>query len=151
MPTLTPDTDENVKGIYALIIRLEKDVTLKVGARGKTGFQKGTYVYVGSAQTNLKQRVLRHLRKEKRLFWHIDYLLNSDEARIEKVLYVEGDKSAECALATEIGARGEAVKGFGCSDCHCTSHLFLVKECGFLLERMKPLILKNESYPDSGF
>lgn len=131
-----------VKGVYALIIRLKSDVVLKVGALGETAFNEGTYVYVGSAQTNLEQRVRRHLRKKKCLFWHIDYLLNSDAATIEKVLEIEGDKTAECGLAKEIARRGEAVNGFGCSDCRCGSHLFLVEDFDFLLECMKPLNMK---------
>ena len=139
MPTLTPNMAENVQGIYALIIRLEKDVVLKIGALGKTSFQKGTYVYIGSAQTNLKQRVLRHLRKDKRFFWHIDYLLDSDEAKIEKVLFSPGKKSLECEFAQELGLRGQPVNGFGCSDCRCVSHLFHIEDCGFLLNKMKQL------------
>jgi len=73
-----------VKGIYALIICLKEDTRINVDAIGKIGFNKGTYVYVGSAQTNLEQRVGRHLRKNKRLFWHVDYLLNNDAAKIRK-------------------------------------------------------------------
>jgi Uri superfamily endonuclease len=132
-----------VKGIYALIIRLDSDVVLEVGALGKTAFNKGTYVYVGSAQANLEQRVKRHLRKEKSLFWHIDYLLNSDAASTEKVLRMEADKTVECALAGEIARRGEGVNGFGCSDCCCRSHLFRVEDFAFLLVRME--ILKVEA------
>jgi Uri superfamily endonuclease len=64
-----------VKGIYTLIIRLDDDVSVNIGALGKVSFGKGLYIYVGSAQTNLEQRVKRHLRKEKRLFSHVDYLL----------------------------------------------------------------------------
>jgi Uri superfamily endonuclease len=128
-----------VKGIYALIIRLNQDICINVGAFGETRFKKGTYVYVGSAQINLEQRVKRHLRKEKRLFWHVDYLLNSDTAKIEKTLFMEGDKAAECKIAQEIGERGESVNGFGCSDCDCRSHLFIVSNYDFLLRQMQPL------------
>ncbi len=131
-----------MKGIYALIIRLDSDVVLEVGALGKTAFVKGTYVYVGSAQANLEQRVKRHLRKEKCLFWHIDYLLNNDAAAIEKVLRMEADKTMECVLAEEMSKRGEVLDGFGCSDCRCRSHLFLVEDFAFLLQHME--ILKVE-------
>jgi len=74
-----------VKGVYVLIISLAKDVNVKVGALGKIDFKKGTYAYVGSAQTNLLKRVERHLRKAKRRFWHIDYLLCNSNAKILKV------------------------------------------------------------------
>jgi Uri superfamily endonuclease len=101
-----------VKGIYALIICLNDNVNVNVGALGKVSFRKGLYAYVGSAQTNLEQRVKRHLGKEKRLFWHVDYLLNSGNAKVAKVLYREGDKTVECQLANEIGTRGTPSNGF---------------------------------------
>ena len=90
-----------------------------MGALGETRFKKGTYVYVGSAQTNLEQRVKWHLRREKRLFWHVDYLLNSGAVKIQKTLFMQGNKAAECKIAREIGEYGEPVNGFGCSDCDC--------------------------------
>ena len=128
-----------MKGIYALIIRLNDDASVNVGALGKVSLGKGVYVYVGSAQTNLEQRVKRHQRKEKRLFWHVDYLLNSDNSKVEEILYMEGDKTAECQVAHEIGTHGEPVTGFGCSDCHCKSHLFRVENYDFLLGQMQQL------------
>jgi Uri superfamily endonuclease len=131
-----------LKGIYALIIRLTNDNIVNVGALGSLSLIKGTYVYVGSAQTNLEQRVKRHLRKEKRLFWHIDYLLDDPAADVVEVLYMQGDKTAECAVANEISKQGEPIEGFGCSDCNCKSHLFRVADCSFLRKRLKPLNLE---------
>ncbi len=128
-----------MKGIYSLIIRLNEDVNVVVGSLGKTNFKKGIYVYVGSAQANLEQRVKRHLRRDKRLFWHIDYLLNSDAAKIVEVLYMQGDKASECAVAKHISVVGEVMNGFGCSDCHCKSHLFRIENYSFLLESMQKL------------
>jgi Uri superfamily endonuclease len=128
------------KGIYALIIDLTQDATITVGALGETHFKEGTYVYVGSAQANLEQRVKRHLRKEKRLHWHIDYLLSNPHAKITNVLYLQGDKSAECKTAQQVRMQGEPVQGFGCSDCHCASHCFLVAGSEFLGEFMEPLV-----------
>jgi Uri superfamily endonuclease len=98
-------------------------------------------VYVGSAQANLKQRVKRHLRKEKHLFWHIDFLLESEAAQIEKVLYIQGDKATECEIAKEISTRGDPVNRFGCSDCKCQSHLFHVVDVNFLEKQMRALEL----------
>ncbi len=126
-----------MKGIYAIVIRVTKDTAVNVGALGEISFKKGKYVYVGSAQTNLEQRVKRHLRKEKSLFWHIDYLLSSDAAKVIRVLCREGGKVEECQIANEISEKGEAVSCFGCSDCHCKSHLFRVGDYSFLLEAMK--------------
>ncbi len=115
-----------------LITRLNNDACINVGALGQKTFKKGTYAYVGSAQKNLEQRVKRHLRREKRKFWHIDYLLDSDAAKVIEVLFKQGSKTEECRVASEISQRGEAVSGFGCSDCNCKSHLFRVEDCRFL-------------------
>ncbi|MCW4005125.1 MAG: GIY-YIG nuclease family protein [Candidatus Bathyarchaeota archaeon] len=115
-----------MEGIYTLLIQVGRDVTLKIGALGEKTFVEGLYVYVGSAQRNLRQRVERHLRKEKRLFWHIDYLLNDECVEVVKVFYMRGDKAQECQVAKQIAQANESVLGFGCSDCSCKSHLFRV-------------------------
>jgi len=128
-----------VKGVYVLIIQVDKDVGVNVGALGNLWFEKGVYAYVGSAQTNLEKRINRHLRKNKRKFWHIDYLLDNDAARIAKVFFKEANKAEECKIAKVIGARGESMGGFGCSDCKCKSHLYQVKDYGFLRENMRAL------------
>jgi Uri superfamily endonuclease len=128
-----------LKGIYVLIIHVTKDTNVNVGALGRTAFAKGLYAYVGSAQTNLEQRIKRHLRKEKHLFWHIDYLLDSDQTEIVKVLHKEADKPEECAVANTLREKGKPITGFGCSDCQCRSHLFRVDDYKFLLDSMQEL------------
>ncbi len=106
---------------------MEREITAHIGALGEVTFAAGVYAYVGSAQTNLEKRVQRHLRKEKRKFWHIDYLLEDDAVKVVKVLYKQVNKAEECKGASEIGENAEAIVGFGCSDCHCKSHLFRLK------------------------
>lgn len=128
-----------MRGVYVLIIQVDKKVDVNVGALGKLTFEKGFYAYVGSAQTNLEQRIKRHLAKEKRLFWHIDYLLNDSAARIVKVLYKQADKTEECNLAKTIGEKGKPIDSFGCSDCNCKSHLFRIENYRFLQESMRML------------
>lgn len=128
-----------MKGIYVLIIDINKDINVNIGAKGKVAFTKGLYAYVGSAQANLELRVKRHLRIQKRLFWHIDYLLNSETAKIIKVFCKEADKIEECAVAEILGKKGNAVEGFGCSDCNCKTHLFHIKNYKVLQESMKEL------------
>ncbi|MCJ7762059.1 GIY-YIG nuclease family protein [Candidatus Bathyarchaeota archaeon] len=117
-----------MKGIYVLIIQVSSGVAAQVGALGKLTFKKGLYAYVGSAQNNLEKRVRRHLTKEKRKFWHIDYLLCTDVAKVIAVFHKQADKAEECAVAKAIGERGEAVAGFGSSDCTCKSHLFRIED-----------------------
>jgi len=117
-----------IKGIYVLFISVERDISVKVGALGKVKFNKGNYTYIGSAQNGIRKRVARHLKREKRKFWHIDYLLAQKYARVEKVLYKEAAKKEECKMAQALFRFGNPVRGFGCSDCSCQSHLFKVKE-----------------------
>ena len=95
-------------------------------------FVIGLYVYIGSAQNGLEKRIKRHLRKEKRRFWHVDYLLENPASRIVAVFFKEAPKKSECAIAEAIGQRGEAFAGFGCSDCHCRSHLYRIDDYDFL-------------------
>jgi Uri superfamily endonuclease len=125
------------KGIYVLIVKVGGDINVDVGALGKTAFRKGLYAYVGSAQTNLEQRINRHLRKEKSKFWHIDYLLDNSAAKIVKVFFKEAGKAEECNTAKVIGERSEPVAGFGCSDCNCKSHLFHIENYRFIQETMQ--------------
>ena len=73
------------KGIYVLIILVNKNISVNVGALGSVNFERGLYAYVGSAQNNLEKRIERHLRKAKRKFWHIDYLLENSRVKVLKV------------------------------------------------------------------
>jgi Uri superfamily endonuclease len=132
-----------LKGVYVLIIRVDKDTGVNVGALGKLTFEKGLYAYVGSAQNNLEQRIKRHLRKEKRRFWHVDYLLDNGTTKVVKVFHKQADKTEECAIAKVFGERGETINGFGCSDCGCKSHLFRIGDYWFLQEFMRVLNAKT--------
>ena len=115
-----------MKGCYCLIISLDDEKTIKIGKKlGKITFNKGHYVYVGSAMNSLTARVKRHLSDEKKLHWHIDYLLKN--AAITDVIYNESDKKIECELSQCLAERANGIKGFGCSDCNCESHLHYFK------------------------
>ena len=126
----------SVKGVYVLVISVDEDIEVDVGALGSISFEKGLYAYVGSAQNGLEKRVERHLGRAKRKFWHIDYLFDHDAVRVVKVFYKEAGKAEECRIAGKLGEMGVAVKNFGCSDCGCVSHLFRVEDYGFLRDFM---------------
>lgn len=101
---------------YILILYCDEDRAIAVGSLGVIKFKKGYYYYVGSANTGV-HRIKRHFRKEKKMRWHIDYIISQ--------MYVVGcimRKDYECELAEKI--RLEFVPKFGCSDCKCKSHLF---------------------------
>jgi Uri superfamily endonuclease len=129
-----------LKGIYVLIIKISQVINIQIGSSGMKNFPVGLYAYVGSAQNNLEKRVARHLRHEKRLFWHIDYLLNNEAAKVTTVYYVTGQKAEECSIAGMMEANSAMpIAGFGCSDCRCVSHLFGAGSFGFLEKRMQRL------------
>lgn len=92
-------------------------------------FKAGYYYYAGSAQKNLKQRIERHLRKEKKIHWHIDHLTTNKSAEIKRIfLLTNMDKSIECSISNQISkipGIEVAAGGFGNSDCNkCESHLY---------------------------
>ena len=126
-----------MKGIYVLVISLSCSANVAVGKLGTLRFEKGLYAYIGSAQVALERRIERHLRREKLVFWHIDYLLKNPSARVSKIFMKNSGKQDECNVAEKIGARGEAVTGFGCSDCCCKSHLYRVNDYSFLKDILK--------------
>ncbi|UZE92836.1 MAG: GIY-YIG nuclease family protein [Methanosarcinales archaeon] len=97
-------------------------MNIQVGRLGRIKFHAGFYAYVGSALNGLEARIARHLREEKKLYWHIDYLLV--HGRVRDVFYVEGNEKKECDIARNLAARFNSIKGFGSSDCDCESHLF---------------------------
>lgn len=117
-----------VKGIYVLIISLNETRSLKVGSLGLLTFEKGFYAYVGSAQNDLEKRIARHLRRQKKFFWHIDYLLSDEHAKIINVFFKEAQKSEECKLAWALSGIYKPIRGFGSSDCRCPSHLFRIND-----------------------
>ena len=125
---------ERIKGVYLLLIKISKEIQTKVGSLGMIKFDKGIYAYVGSAQNNLEKRVERHLRKKKRMHWHIDYLLNNRNVKILKVFYKKADKTQECKIAQELNKNETPIKSFGCSDCKCKSHLFKIKDIKNILK-----------------
>jgi len=111
-----------MNGCYILIIKLNKDTLIEIGKLGEIFFKKNFYAYVGSAMNGLERRINRHLRKNKKTYWHVDYLLNYGE--IKHVFYKESHKREECDIVSKLMRKLPTIPGFGCSDCSCRSHLF---------------------------
>ena len=112
------------RGSYVLILLLPFARRIQVGSLGVIHFPKGVYLYMGSALGGLDARISRHARREKKLFWHIDYFLR--HAQILDVWVCPDGRRRECqwtraALALP-NARVPAPR-FGSSDCRCPSHL----------------------------
>ena len=120
---LLPDVPESDQGIYVLLIHLPVSIMLSAGALPPRSYPRGTYWYVGSAQRHLRNRLSRHLKRDKPLRWHIDYFLALPQPRVLEVFTKPADKSAECDTAGRLLHHGEPVPRFGASDCRCPTHL----------------------------
>ena len=112
----------NMKGSYILIIEIPEKIEIVIGKLGKIEFRDGFYAYVGSAMNGLEGRIKRHLRKKKRKFWHIDYLL--EKAKIVEIFVLKSKRKIECDIARTLAKIFRPVRKFGSSDCTCEAHLF---------------------------
>ncbi len=106
---------------YQLLIDVSQPLRCMVGRLGEFDFPAGRYVYTGSAKRNLDARIARHIRREKALRWHIDYLLTAPGVRVVEVVR---SRRGECVL-NRAGRGRILVVGFGASDCRadCGAHL----------------------------
>ncbi len=110
-------------GSYLLLMRLKRQRRIRVGKLGTLALQAGYYVYVGSAMGGLTARVARHLRASKKKHWHVDYL-RPHVSEVE-ALPIRSSKRIECSLAKAMAQiMNPGPKGFGCSDCRCSTHIF---------------------------
>ena len=115
-----------MKGSYILVIELPEEQTMVIGGLKVVHFPSGYYAYVGSALSGLKSRLRRHLKRNKRLRWHIDYLLQ--KASINNIIICETEDRIECTIAQALNRKFDSIPGFGSSDCKCPSHLFFSTE-----------------------
>ena len=108
------------RGAYALFLRFDRAVEIKVGALGSFTFE-GEYCYIGSALNGLDQRLTRHFSKEKKIHWHIDHLTMVADSM--EAYLTESVKECDIRRLAEQCEMIPAVNGFGCSDCNCRTHL----------------------------
>ena len=124
-----------MKGCYILIMELRQDKSIQIGKIGNIFFKKGFYAYIGSALNGLEARINRHCRNEKKIRWHIDYLLQ--HGKIIKVFFKVNNKREECSIAKKFEVKLLPISSFGCSDCICNSHLFYgtLKEILYIVDK----------------
>jgi len=121
--TLAARVPDVTGGTYTLVLDVDADATVDVGALGEVAFEAGTYAYTGSALgSGGFARVDRHRElaagdRDVR-HWHVDYLLGHDATAVREVATTDGD--VECAVARRLP---DGPAGFGASDCHCDGHL----------------------------
>ncbi len=111
---------------YQLLIKIAKDISLLIGKLGHFDIPAGYYVYTGSAKHNIEARLHRHHSRDKKLHWHIDYLLQHPDVQIVNTQTSHRD---ECKLNAAVEGY-VIIQGFGASDCkqHCGSHLKRIDE-----------------------
>jgi len=139
-------------GTYALLLELHSEAQIRVGRFGSHVFPAGRYVYVGSAMGSrgLAARLARHIREEKRRFWHIDYLIGA--MKIVGICVDTSGLRQECLWAQRLATTADCrmiVRGFGASDCSCATHLFLVGSKGYVAWRQLGLRLPGFAIADT--
>jgi Uri superfamily endonuclease len=117
---------QDTQGTYLLKIALEQPAELIVGRLGSFAFQAGCYAYAGSAlgPGGVQARLARHARAQKKIHWHIDYLLQ--RSHLLESWHVACRTRLECTWAAALSQLPGAqipVPGFGASDCRCPGHL----------------------------
>jgi len=119
-----------VAGVYLLVMHLLERREISVGRLGSRTFWQGWYLYAGSAKGpgGIRARCNRHLRLDKRLRWHIDYL--TQIAQVRQVWFAE-HLSEMRVVAELMCCQGleQPVDGFGASDSRARSHLFYTPVC----------------------
>jgi Uri superfamily endonuclease len=133
-------------GTYVLRIDVTDPLQFTVGKLGRIALPPGRYAYVGSAHGSggLRGRLTRHVRRDRRRHWHIDYL--TELAPVSYVYCKARAKRLECRWAqTLLSLSGSSAlaPGFGSSDCRngCLAHLIRLPddfECDQLDEILQP-------------
>ena len=119
------------KGSYLFIFLLKSEISFKT--KGGKGFKlpPGLYIYVGSAfgSGGIEARIKRHLKRKKKLHWHLDWVTTSKHFEfLDFVPFY--NRRWECKLAKFLEGLGifETIEGFGSTDCNCRGHLFRLKD-----------------------
>jgi Uri superfamily endonuclease len=124
---------ESVKsecGTYIAVLKSNKIQKLQIGKYGELAVSKGYYVYIGSAfgPGGIKSRLTHHGKVSSTPHWHIDYLRT--ETVFHKAYASYSYEHKECSWASMLAEDAnsiEPLKGFGSSDCKCSTHLYYFK------------------------
>lgn len=128
--TSTANAITTAPGAYLILIQLTDSVSLPIPTLPINELPAGHYLYAGSARGpgGLRARIGRHLRRGKRLHWHVDHLT---ETAMSLLAFPIPDRD-ECMLVRSLRDSGyyhPPAPGFGSSDCrNCTSHLLEAHE-----------------------
>lgn len=138
-----------MKGTYTIVIRCNHVGFTTFGKLGRAKLLKGHYLYTGSAlgrgAVSLEGRLGRHIRRQKRLKWHIDYLTSRADCNVTSAVYVVSDRHLECRVNRSISKGldiSPVLLKIGASDCKCNGHLLgpLVRVNGrYLMSRLESI------------
>lgn len=117
---------ESGPGTYILTLRNHAIANVQIGRLGLLSLPPGYYLYVGSAfgPGGVRARILRHCRQAKRKHWHIDYVSEIMQPVGAWLSHQNEPREHDWAQALYKITNLSAIRGFGCSDCRCYSHLF---------------------------
>lgn len=123
---------KGLKGTYLLFFHIKDAINVKIRNRNLK-INSGHYLYIGSAfgSGGLSSRLSRHLKREKKIFWHIDRLTTLSSCKIEGIA-IAINQHVECIISQTLAKMDflEPIIGFGNSDCKmgCRSHLYKFKK-----------------------
>ncbi|HYB75836.1 MAG TPA: GIY-YIG nuclease family protein [Nitrososphaerales archaeon] len=142
-PLREPKEDHRIelleRGTYVLVLQLTRHGTMRVGSFGRIRFARGYYTYVGSARRGMRSRIARHLVREKKKRWHIDWL-TTQPGVVPIAVASTVLTGLECRIAAVLSSRADMrMDGFGCSDCECESHLYHFSQADDFFSALKRL------------
>jgi len=123
------------RGVYTLVVEIQESMKIIHRSGLFHVLDKGLFTYTGSAlgrtSTSLEKRISRHLKVNKKRFWHIDNLLEKGGS-VKWIFFANTNMKIECVLNQRIMriSGSDVIKNFGSSDCKskCWGHLVAFKE-----------------------
>lgn len=122
----SPTGQQQANALYVVATWVPRRTEIRVGSLGPVAFARGWYAYVGSARRGRDARVARHLRAEKPVRWHVDYLSSRFPGH---VAWLVDSALTECELAGALARLPGASRRpprFGAGDCRCAGHLIVL-------------------------
>ena len=112
-------------GAYAIVVAVTRPFTPPIRTLAGRRLPAGRYLYGGAANGpgGIRARLRRHVRREKPVHWHVDWLTNTFGAAAAVAL-PGGDECGVLAGMRRFPGVATPIPGFGSSDCaRCPAHL----------------------------
>ncbi len=131
------------RGSYIILCNLAGKIKAKIGSLGIHELEAGDYIYVGSAlgPGGIYSRICRHIKKKKKIWWHIDYLTVLPECTIKLAIIIPSSERFECIISSKLYEEGfkAPIHKFGSMDCKCYSHFFHISSLSNLVDLLSSL------------